>query len=176
MTERGEFQRLVKLDRLPEGVVEINADRTERAALARRFGLPSIERLSARVTLSPHGKDTIEAHGHLNAAFQQRCAVSDAPFANALDEALAIRFVPVLAAAGEDEEIEFDSSEPDEIEYEGAAIDLGEAVAQSFGLALDPYATGPDADQARRDSGIMDEDAPSGPFAALAALKGNAGS
>ena len=51
------------------------------------------------------------------------------------------------------------------------AADLGEAVAQSFGLALDPYATGPDAETTRRDAGIVAESAPSGPFAALAALK-----
>ena len=53
----------------------------------------------------------------------------------------------------------------------GTAFDLGEAVAQSFGLAIDPYAAGPEADSVRREAGIVDEDAPSGPFAALAALK-----
>ena len=105
------------------------------------------------------------------AAFDQRCALSDEPFANRLDEPIVFRFVPALTAHGEDEEIEFASDSPDEIEYDGAAFDLGEAVAQSFGLALDPYAEGPDAEAARREAGLLDETAPSGPFAALAVLR-----
>ncbi len=49
-------------------------------------------------------------------------------------------------------------------------FDLGEAVAQSLALAIDPYAVGPSAEQARKDAGLGDE-AASGPFAALAGLK-----
>lgn len=164
-----EFERIVKLDRLP-GELTVAANESECAALARRFGLPSIENLSATVTLSQDG-DVIDANGRLEAAFEQLCAIADEPFVNTLAEPLTIRFVPALAASGEEEEQEFDRHEPDEIEYQGAAFDLGEAVAESFGLALDPYATGPDADAARREAGIVDENAPSGPFASLAALK-----
>jgi hypothetical protein len=79
--------------------------------------------------------------------------------------------VPALEEHGEDEEIEFASDAPDEIAYDGAAFDLGEALAQSFGLALDPYAVGPDAEAARREAGLVGEDGRSGPFAALAALR-----
>ena len=165
----GELQRIVKLDRLP-GQLTVQADEGERAALAKRFGLPSIERLQAVVTLTQAG-DAIDATGRLDAAFHQRCAISEEPFANTLEEPLAIRFVPALTVASEDGELEFGADEPDEIEYDGAAFDLGEAVAQSFGLSLDPYATGPDADSVRRETGIVDEDTPGGPFAALAALK-----
>lgn len=51
-------------------------------------------------------------------------------------------------------------------------IDLGEAVAQSLGLAIDPYAIGPDADTARKEVGIVQEGEQEGPLAAaLAALK-----
>lgn len=164
----GEFTRLVKLDRLPpELAIEATAD--ERAALAHRFALPELTMLRARVALSQAGA-SIDARGRLEAAFSQLCAVAATPFAATLDEPLAIRFVPSLAAAAEDEEQEFAADEPDEVEYDGAAFDLGEAVAQSFGLALDPYAEGPDAAAARRDAGIVDEAAPSGAFAALAAL------
>lgn len=165
----GEFERIVKLDRLPPALT-IEADETERAALAKRFGLPSIARLRARVDLVQNGA-AIDAAGALEARFQQRCAIADEPFANQLSEPLAIRFVPALAKASEEEEQEFAPDEPDEIVYHGAAFDLGEAVAESFGLALDPYATGPDAEAARKEAGIVDDDAPSGPFAALAALK-----
>ena len=162
-----DFARIVKLDRLPTGPMDIEASEAERRALALRFGLPAIKRLNARIVLAPEG-DRITASGRIKAAFTQRCAVTDEPFANALDEPFAVRFVQALTAAAEDEEQEFASGEPDEMEYEGAAFDLGEAVAQSFGLALDPYASGPDAERGRSEAGIAGEGAPTGPFAALA--------
>lgn len=166
----GEFERLVKLDRLPAGPLTIVASEAERAALARRFSLPSLASLGATVTLTPRG-EAIEARGRLEAAFEQQCAIANEPFAARIDEPLAIRFVPRLAVPDAEEDIEFAGDEPDEIEYQGAAFDLGEAVAQSFGLALDPYATGPRAEEVRRDAGLADETAPGGPFVALAALR-----
>jgi len=58
----------------------------------------------------------------------------------------------------------------DEIEYTGTHIDLGEAVAQSLALAIDPFLTGPNADAARKSAGIgTPED--NGAFAALKGLK-----
>lgn len=166
----GEFSRIIKGDHLPAGVLTISADADERAALARRFGLTSIEQLDASVTLTERD-GSVDAAGKLQARYHQRCAIADEPFANWLDEALAVRFVRALAPGSEDEALEFSADEPDEIEYDGASFDLGEAVAQSFGLAIDPYATGPDAERLRREAGIADENAPRGPFAALAALK-----
>ncbi|HEU4820509.1 MAG TPA: DUF177 domain-containing protein [Qipengyuania sp.] len=164
----GEFEHIIKLDRLP-AELSIEADAVERVALARRFGLPAVHALRASVSLSQDG-DSVEARGRLRARFDQRCAIADEPFANSIDEPLAIRFVRAIAPGSEEDAIEFASDDADEIEYDGASFDLGEAVAQSFGLALDVYATGPDAETARRAGGIVDEDAPSGPFAALAAL------
>lgn len=166
----GEFERIIKLDRLPGGRIAVVADENERAALARRFGLPAIRQLQADIAFS-QSADSIDARGRLTASFDQRCAVSDQPFPATLDEPVAIRFVPALAEHGEDEEIEFASDAPDEVEYHGAAFDLGEALAQSFGLALNPYALGPEADTARRTAGGLDDSAPGGAFAALAALK-----
>lgn len=167
----GELERIVKLDRLPVEPLLIEASEHERAALAIRFGLPSIDALEAKLTLVREG-DAIGAQGRLSARFSQNCAIADEPFDAWLDETLALRFVPASEVPDTEEELEFDSDAPDEIEYEGAAIDVGEAVAQSFGLLIDPFATGPDAERVRKEAGIVDEDAPSGPLAAaLAALK-----
>ena len=168
----GEITRIVKLDRVPPRLT-IEADAAERAALAARFGLVAIDRFHAEVALAQDGS-VIEVNGHLRAAFAQGCAISGEPFTNSIDEPLAIRFVPALAAAGEEGELELSADDPDEIEYGDNAIDLGEALAQSFGLALDPYATGPEAAAARAQAGILTEDeaqALSGPFAALAPLR-----
>lgn len=170
MTGESELSRVIKLDRLPVNPVIVTPDEGERTALAKRFDLPAIYDLRAELILSQDGA-TILARGPLTARLSQLCAVAREPFETTLQEQIAIRFVPAAAPPSEDEELEFDSGGPDEVEYEGQSFDLGEAVAESFGLALDPYATGPRADEVRRKAGIVDEAAPSGPFAALAGLK-----
>jgi len=98
----------------------------------------------------------------------QTCAVTGDDLPVAIEEPLALRFVPEAPVT--DEEIELEEEELDEIPYTGSSFDLGEAVAQSLALAIDPFATGPDADRVRKEKGLLDEGA-SGPFAALAALK-----
>jgi len=78
--------------------------------------------------------------------------------------------VPHRGPSRPDEEVELAADELDEIEYEGTQIDLGEAVAQSLALAIDPFLEGPGADEFRRKSGFFGEGAAS-PFAALEKLK-----
>lgn len=170
-----ELSRMIRLRPLPAQPVTIEASATERAALARRFGLPRIDRLTASLALSDDGK-AVCAKGRLNADVTQLCAVSDEEFATVIDEPLALRFVEQndLATHHGSAEIEIELGEIDcdEIAFSGDAFDLGEAVAQSLGLAIDPYATGPNADAARKAAGIIGDDAPSGPLAAaLSALK-----
>ena len=79
-----------------------------------------------------------------------------------VDVPLALRFVPAAPprAVENEEEIELSADECDEIEYEGDSFDLGEALAQTLGLAIDPYATGPGAEAARQAAGIVPDDAP----------------
>lgn len=164
-----EFSRSFDARRLTDAPVRIEADEAERAALARRFGLVAIERLDAEAALVPEGKAVL-ATGTLNAAIVQSCAVSGEDLPVAIAEPIALRFVSGSIAPDPDEEIELDGEAPDEIEMTDGRFDLGEAVAQSLALAIDPFAVGPDAEEARRTAGIVDQ-AASGPFAALAALK-----
>ena len=60
-------------------------------------------------------------------------------------------------------DIEIDTDGLDEIEYEGTHMDVGEAVAQSLALAIDPFLTGPAAEAARER--LRDQSA--SPFAVL---------
>lgn len=169
-----ELSRLVKVRPLPADPIVVEADAGEREALARRFGLGGIDSLRAEILLEERAK-AIRASGVLSAAVQQVCAVSNENFPVTISEPFELRFVPETARpASEDEaaEIELEREDLDEIEYSGDAFDLGEAVAQTLGLAIDPYAEGPNADAARSAAGLADEDAPRGPLAdALAALK-----
>jgi uncharacterized metal-binding protein YceD (DUF177 family) len=162
-----EFPREVDLRHLPSEALELAASPEECRALARRFGLVKIERLGATLTLA-HDGDAVTADGHMAAAIVQSCAISGEDLPVAIDEPLHFRFVPERPV--EEEEIELGAEELDEIPYDGQSIDVGEAVAQSLALAIDPYATGPEAERVRKEAGLSDE-AASGPFAALAALK-----
>lgn len=149
--------------------IEVVADEAERAALAKRFELVSIGKLDAVVELVAEG-EAVTATGRLTAEIVQSCAVTGDDLPARIDIPLALRFVPESAAPAAEVDEELDTDGPDEIEYAGSQFDLGEAVAQSLALAIDPYAVGPNAEQARKDAGFNDEGA-SGPFAALAALK-----
>lgn len=169
-----ELSRKVKIKGLPADPVVIEADAVERAALAVRFGLPGIDSLRAAVELEQRGS-SIRAFGTLRAAIRQACAVSGEDFPATIEETLDLRFVEegTLDAEIEEDseiEIELDADDCDEIEYSGDAIDLGEAVAQTLGLAIDPYAEGPEADATRLAAGIVAEGEQEGPLAA--ALKG----
>jgi uncharacterized metal-binding protein YceD (DUF177 family) len=167
MVSRPEFSREVDPRHLPAQPLELAATPDECRALARRFGLVKIERLKATLALAHHG-EAVAADGRMSAAIVQSCAISGEDLPVAIDEPLHFRFVPERPV--EEEEIELGAEELDEIPYDGQTIDVGEAVAQSLALAIDPYATGPQAERARQEAGLSDE-APSGPFAALAALK-----
>lgn len=164
-----EFPRPVDV-RQAEGLVQtLVASEAERKALAARFALVSIDSLTADLALSRKDR-TVSAEGRLRASIIQSCAVSGEDLPVEIDEPLAFRFVPEAEHGPGEEEVELDAEDCDEIDYSGSHIDLGEAVAQSLALAIDPYAEGPQAEEARRKAGLLDE-AQSGPFAALAALK-----
>lgn len=164
-----EFSRPIDRRQLTARPVSLTASEDERAALARRFGLVRIDRLEAEVGLEADG-DAVNAAGRLGADIVQSCAISGEDLPVTIDEPLALRFVPEQAV--EEDEVELEESQLDEVSFTGHVFDLGEAVAQSLALAIDPYAVGPNAEQARKDAGLTDE-AASGPFAALVALKKN---
>jgi uncharacterized metal-binding protein YceD (DUF177 family) len=161
-----EFSRPVDRRHLAAQPVKLVAEAAEREALAERFGLVAIGRLEATVALEADG-DMVVAQGALSAEVVQSCAVTGDDLPMTIDEPLTLRFVPETIRV--EEEVELEEAELDEIPYAGTAFDLGEAVAQSLALAIDPYATGPNADAVRVEKGLSDE-AVSGPFAALAVL------
>ena len=149
----------------------IEASPEERAALAARFGLGAVESLRAEISLEQKPR-AIRASGRLKAAIMQPCAVSGEDFPVTIDEPIDLRFIeenPRPIAEDAEIELELESDDCDEIDYAGDMFDLGEAVAQTLGLAIDPYAEGPGADAARKAAGIVQEGEQEGPLAALLA-------
>jgi uncharacterized metal-binding protein YceD (DUF177 family) len=166
-----EFSRTVRIDTLGGGprAIEIGANQDERAALARRFGLVSVERLSAEASLVRRG-DEVFATGRLSAAVVQSCVATEEPVPAVIDEPFEIRFRPHPEGGGGEEEIELGEGELDVIFYDGALIDVGEAAAETLALSLDPYPRSPAAEQALREAGVKSEEEAK-PAGALAGLK-----
>ncbi len=162
-----ELERIVEAARLPGAEQVIEASEAECAALATRFALVSVKSLTARVMLVADGP-TVRATGRVAADIVQSCAVSGEDLPVRIDEPLALRFVPAGEPVSGDAEIELSAEELDDIEMENGRFDLGEAVAQTLGLAIDPYLEGPGAEEARRKAGLLGE----GEGGAFAALKG----
>lgn len=174
MTETPEFSRLFDVRQADRKQARLEPTEAERAALSTRFGIVRIDSLVADLELSliqRAGAAHVEVRGTLKAEIVQPCAISAEDLPVSIDEPVFLRFVPEGSVQyAPDEEIELDADACDELEYQGAHIDLGEAVAQSLALAIDPFLTGPDADAARKAAGIgTPED--QGPFAALKGLK-----
>lgn len=166
-----DFAHRLTLDRIRDGDrLDLVADAKERADVAARLGLPSVERLDAHVVLR-RDADTIHASGRFKAALEQRCVATGDPLPVRLDEAFELRFLPEIKTAGGDEEFELEAGDLDTMFHDGLAIDLGTAIADSLALALDPYPRSPHAAEALRAAGVISEEE-AGPFAALAALKG----
>lgn len=164
-----EFSRPLDVRQAEGKAPRLEANEAERAAVAARFALVRIDRLVAEIEL--HRQDrVIEARGRMLADFVQPCAVSAEDVEVSIEEPLFFRFVPETTIYAADEEIELSAEEADEIEYTGTHFDLGEAVTQTLGLAIDPFLTGPEADTVRKAVGLGTPEE-EGPFAALKGLK-----
>jgi uncharacterized metal-binding protein YceD (DUF177 family) len=166
-----EFSRPVRIDTIGEAprALSVAAEEVERINLSRRFGLVGIDRLAADLTLSRRGKD-VAMDGTMSAKIIQACVATGAPLDAEIEMPFALVFRPQPETAGQEDEIELGANELDVIFYDSAAIDVGEAVAETLLLNLDPYPRAPGAEEALRQAGVKSEEE-AGPFGALAGLR-----
>ncbi|PAX08353.1 hypothetical protein CKY28_09765 [Sphingomonas lenta] len=138
----------------------------ERAALAKRFDLVSIDRLRAHFAIRREAAG-ITARGRVEADLVQACSVTGEPVTTHVDEAAELLFVPEQEDAGD--EVELSADALDSVPYTGDRIDLGEAAAETMALALDPFPRSPGAAAALREAGVLTEEEakPLGPLAGL---------
>jgi uncharacterized metal-binding protein YceD (DUF177 family) len=154
-----EFSHRLAVERIGSAGFDITVDAnaTERAALAVRLQLQAISALTCRFRLRQAVAGTVAAEGWLEAVVTQICVVSLDEFEAPVSDHFVINFVPD-GEAGDD----IDPESIDEITYDDGMIDLGETAAEQLALALDPWPRKPDA--ALPDSSA---DTISSPFAAL---------
>lgn len=168
-----DFAHRLPIDQVRDGDrIDIVAAEDELRALKDRLGLLKLDRLEAHAILSREGQK-VRATGRLKAALDQACVATGDPVPAHVDEPFDLVFMPEPKGSA-DEEIELGEGDLDTIFHDGAAIDLGGAIADTLALSLDPYPRSAGAEAALKEAGVLTEEEAS-PFAALAALKSKLG-
>ncbi len=153
----------------------ISATADERAALCQRFDLLALDALMADLVVK-RTAEGLSVKGRLAASGAQPCVVSGAPVPFALESPVELLYVAPDSQDG-DEEMELDAGDLDIVVLDGDRLDIGEAVAQSLSLILEPYPRASEADLAAARRRLMSEEeaaaraaeekATSSPFQAL---------
>ncbi len=149
-----EFSRPVEIGKIPPGGLRetISADAGELKALAARMKIPAINSLSAELRLEPWKKGRVRVRGNFTAEVEQQCVRTLDIFTTTMDEPVERIYVrPQYANAAELRAHRADPfTDPDAPDVADVAvddvIDLGELVAESLALALDPWPRKPGTD------------------------------
>ena len=168
MSDSVEFHRPLDVFRLPaDGASrKIAAKAEERAALAKRFGLLTLDRLEAEVAVEPVPGGFYRLTATLQAEVAQECVVTLEPVPQRIDETFTL-----LYGKAEDAETVLLDSDSDPVEpLDGGIIDLGEAVAQQLSLVLDPFPRAPGVPAEIAPISVEPPE-PESPFAVLAKLR-----
>jgi uncharacterized metal-binding protein YceD (DUF177 family) len=148
--EHPEFSRIVPLPRIdePPAAISVTATEAECAALAQRFGLPTVQSLQVTATINwlPHERLS-RLDGRVVARAVQECVVTLDPLPVAVDAAFVRLYTPVPLRTDTAEPAGFDAEDEEPPEYAAdGRVDLGEIGAEQFALSLDPYPRRPDAE------------------------------
>ena len=160
-----EFSRPVEVARIPGlgSTEKLSADAKELADLALRLGLPRIHALSAVLKAEPWRRSGVKVSGQIIADIEQTCVVT-------MEDFREVQKIPALRYFLLPKDLPKTLSEIDEADadpIEDGRIDLGELVAETLAIELDPYPRKPGAGFADI---IEDAEKPS-PFSALSKLK-----
>jgi uncharacterized metal-binding protein YceD (DUF177 family) len=167
MVNSNEFSHVVKLSEVGNHSrnIHLSADEAARSGLIARFDLAALDSLEADISL--HEASGVIASGHFTASLAQYCIASNDPVPASLDEPIHIRFIAEPTDSGE---FELEADDCETMFHDGQTIDLGEAIAQSLGLALNPYPRSPEAEKILKAAGVKSEEE-AAPLGALASLK-----
>ncbi len=169
-SQPAEFSRPMTVERsaVAPRAFAIEANGTERAALARRFDLLSLDELRAEGTLETlHGGRGALLSVRFAASLSQACVVTLEPVPATIAETFTLEYaVPSEVVEPQDIEIDVEETDPPEPLIDGT-VDVGEAVAEQLALALDPYPRAPGVEFEPPEVPGPDEDSP---FKALSGL------
>lgn len=137
---------VAEVDREPRSYL-VEATEEERMALVARFELVRLDSLSAEVRVWNGGNEEgIHVEGHIRASLAQRCVTTLATVDEELDTPFELILVdPETADQMDADEAYLDPEIPDYDALEGNEIALGEIVAQTLSISMDPYPRAADA-------------------------------
>ena len=168
---QAEFSRPVSTESIGQRdqLHEIEATEAERAALARRFDLVSLDAFRATIRLRRMNRGLIEAKGRIEAEVVQSCVVTLEPVPARISEAFKVLYSTAPVLPQREVIVSAETEDPPE-PVNGGVIDLGETAAQQMALALDPYPRAPGAEPpsaAEADAGREEKDDELNPFSVL---------
>lgn len=137
-----EFSRVISLDDLKSKTVErdIEATLAECKKLAVRLNLLKVESLKAHVEAYREASGVIIVKGHLEAKIEQECVRTLEPLSTYIKAPFEIRYITPQKYKYYMQEQDIHAIDaPDLLEDE--VLDLGEIVAQTLSLEIDPYLT-----------------------------------
>ena len=132
---------------------KLEAGEADLKAIAERLGIPSVESLSAELTLQrvPGNRAVVHVEGRLKAGVTQSCVITQAPVKAYIEEDFEAwyadqdSFVSLARARQEragkmaDTEIPVMEEREDPEPMVNGKIDAGDLIAQYLSLSLDPY-------------------------------------
>jgi len=143
MTDKTGLSLKIKVSDLDRetGPYKLDASVDDMALLVERFGLVALTSLTATVSLNNKGPENgVLVDGQMKAEFVQRCisTLQDVP------ESLDLPFKLLLVDPAMAERMDADESylDPNALEYdalEGDSIDIGDIVAQTLAISMNPY-------------------------------------
>jgi hypothetical protein len=142
-----EFSRPVPVGRLSGQPAHftVAAGPAERAALAERLDIRSVDRLQGEVTLRREPGGGIRFDAVLEATVTQSCVVTLDPVSATLTDRFTLLYRADIDEA-EADRLALENPEDETIEpLIGESIDIGEALAQQLSIVLDPYPRAPGA-------------------------------
>jgi uncharacterized metal-binding protein YceD (DUF177 family) len=141
-----EFSRPINVSRLPKSgsheVIAASADECQR--LAKRLGLEALHGLTARLHAKPWRGGGVKVIGEMQADLEQLSVVSLEPFRHVQRIEVERYFMEVPL---EDDDPEAELIDP----IERGHIDLGEMLAETLAVELDPYPRKPGEEFAKTD-------------------------
>ena len=186
METKPEFSYFINCDTLKEAekTFKIEANEDERAALAKRFEISSLDNLSASAVVFRSSGDLVQLHCEIKADLIQECTITGNPLKSNINSSFERSFSssaePYFGIDKEPEgegeytgsNLEDATPEPPDPMTDGG-FDLGETVAEQLLLEIDLFPRSPGANfEGFSSSGDEDDDkGKTSPFAVLEQLK-----
>ncbi|TCD14395.1 YceD family protein [Oricola cellulosilytica] len=155
----------------------IDADESERAALAAAHDLVAVHRFHTDLEIKRWRKDGVRLRGRIQANVEQTCVVTLEPLESVIDAEFDAVFLPegskLRRPLDSDGALLIDPNGPDAPEtFEHGILDAGAVAEEFFELEIDPFPRTPGAELPEAgDPAGEGSDTGENPFAGLRALK-----